>query len=132
MSNREHNIVETLAAICNVPNGFAQLVVSAETQHEWPHANEQEKMLKRVARTIFLEKVTRVSVPLTGSSDISFAAQCLSIRHGIPIEMAHMVIVAEQGEIIPENKLIRLRDERIVFLSNVFKILIQTVFIAIP
>lgn len=84
-----------------------------------------------MARAFFLERVVRMA-QLTSFSVVSFEAQFLAMRHGIPIQLAQIVLTAERGEHIDEEDIAPLRDERIIFLNNVFKIVAQRLYIVLP
>lgn len=93
--------------------------------------NDATVMLRRIGRIFFLDRVVRMDLASSFSVD-SFEAQCLALRHGLPIQLAQMVLTAKQGETIDEMDIIPLRDERIFFLNNVFKFIAQTLYSVVP
>lgn len=120
LSREERVIAERLAAVCDVPIKFAELVIESETavNDEW---SIDMKMKQYKADIDFLDKVARTDSPV--DQQMEFYAQCLALANDVPIEMARIVIKSESGDNLDEENETTTRNQRLNFLLKVFAFL---------
>lgn len=108
---QETNMAFTLSQHFDVPFGFVAMVIESD-RPTTPMTNQQ-RVTYYAQRIRFLDAILMASNDL--NDDNQFHAESLATQLNVPIELARIVISAEQQHPIPEHLQTQVRAQRVQY-----------------